>query len=137
MAQRVLNGTTGNASFSTGGARLNRWRLSYQPDQLDVTGFGSVWHQRIPGMQDLSGSLIGYLTEGSASDNPGIPSGQTTLPTTAVVSLMASATSGITATVMLSNIQIDVDQNNRTGADRFSADFMNAGAAVIVTWSPT
>lgn len=138
MAQEVISGIVGNANLGAyGGGRLNRWEATYSVDALDATGFGSVWRQRIVGMQDLQGRVVGYLTQGTTTDNPGIPSGATTLPTTAIVSLMASSTSGITATVIISNVRITSDQNNTTTASRIEFDFMNAGAAVIVTWNST
>lgn len=129
----TLSGVQGNATLSIGTFKINRWRARLGPDLLDQTGFGSTLKQRMAGMGDLTGTLSGYLTTDAnpAGLQTGTVGGTALNSYTAVVSLMGGPSTGLTATVILSDINIDVNQLNTTTASTLSANFSNAATTYL------
>ncbi len=131
-----LSGVMGAANVSNGSFRINLWELNNGPDELDSTGFGSTLKQRMAGMEDFRGRLVGYLTDNTP---PFVVAagqvGATARTFTAIVSLMANAACGYTATVMLSNFRTLVNQLNTTSASNFSCNFANCATAYQSNWT--
>ena len=132
MAQRVIHGIQGNFLLTlnsvTYQGRFNRWTCSVNTDANDATGFGSVWRQREIGLSDASGQAAGYLTDGTAIDNPGVG----ILNTGKVqITLTADSGSNLTFQAIAINITIVADENSN---DRLSFTYVSDGA-VTQTWA--
>jgi hypothetical protein len=133
MAQNVIKGITGSFQCSMGtatttiGGRFYRWEANYHQDANDATGFGSAWRQREFGLQDIQGRAVGYLTDGTALDNPGI----TVQQAKAFIILTANSSCTLSGTAIISNIRLISDENSN---DAISFDYASDGSWTT-TWS--
>ena len=103
MANTAIVGLTGSISMpGLANQLISQVSILTGAELLDVSSYGGPgWRQRVCGIKDLSGSAVGFLSEGASGTNP------FTAPTTSgTMTIVFQSGCQISFNAVIGNIQI-------------------------------
>lgn len=130
MANTVIVGLTGSISLpGLPNQLISQVSILTGGELLDTSSYsGSGWRTRVVGIRDLSGSAVGYLSEGASGTNP-----FTAPTTTGTMTIVFQSGCQISFQAVIGNIQL---VGNYTGLNIVTFNWAyNDTVAPVTSWT--